>query len=57
MENIIMTEGIASQFKGKLQKSYDYLDSCNRAIQNCKLLNELGIENNNAELKEEVNKK
>ena len=51
MENIIMTEGIANQFKGHLQKSYDFLERCDDNIDKCKLLTELGIPNNNNDLK------
>ena len=32
MKNIIMTEGIANQFKGFLQKSYDFLEKCDDNI-------------------------
>lgn len=51
MKNIIMTEGIANQFKTHLQKSYDFLEKCDDNIDKCKLLTELGIPNNINDLK------
>ena len=51
MEKIIMSEGVASQFKGYLQATYEYLNQCNTAIDDCKLLTALGVENNIAEIK------
>lgn len=51
MDKIIVTEGIANQVKGCLNMPYDYLDKCDTAIDNCKLLDELGIPNSGNALK------
>ena len=54
MEKIVMNEGVASQFKGHLQSIYDYFNECYDAVNDCKMLDALGIENNNAQLKIEI---
>lgn len=54
MEKIIMSEGASKEFDTYLHKSYEYLNECDKAIDNCELLDLLKIRNNNSLLKEEV---
>lgn len=56
MDKLIVSEGIAGEFNNQLQTVSEFLNKCMNTINECTLLNQLEIENNNNEIKIEVYK-
>lgn len=46
MDNeIVVEQGLGNNFKGILQKVYDYLNDCNISVDCCSILEDLGFDN------------